>query len=62
MVTVKELKVQARDLGVKGYYKLRKEELIWSIQKAEGNEACFHRIPDCAQQDCAWRQDCLPED
>ena len=61
MATVKELKNLARDLGVKGYYKLCKEDLIWAIQEAEGNDACFHRLPDCGLEDCAWRQDCLPE-
>jgi len=61
MPTVKELKLIARNLKVDNYQKLRKEDLIWAIQLAEGHNACFHRIPDCGIMDCLFRPDCLPE-
>ena len=40
--------------------KMRKAELVRSIQSAEGNEACFEtgRAAACAQDACLWREDC----
>lgn len=49
-------KMQGVDAG-----NLSKTELIRSIQKAEGNPACFE-TPDreeCKQVDCLWREDCI---
>ena len=54
------LKTKAKDMGLRGYSKLKKDELIWAIQVAEGNVACFHRIPDCGINDCLWRVECVP--
>ena len=54
------LKARAKDMGLRGYSKLKKEELIWAIQEAEGNVACFSRIPDCGISECLWRVECMP--
>ncbi len=51
----------AKGLGIKNAAKLRKEELIHTIQLAEGHDDCYGRIPDCGQNDCLFRSDCLPE-
>ena len=59
-ITVKELKVMAKDLGIKPV-NLRKAELIKSIQIAEGNFDCFGTAIDyCDQLDCLFRNDCVP--
>lgn len=41
--------------------KLRKRDLIKSIQIAEGNFDCFAtaRNAECDQQHCLWRDDCF---
>ncbi len=54
------LKSTAKDMGVSGYSKMKKDELIWAIQVAEGNVACFSRIPECGIMECLWRVDCQP--
>jgi hypothetical protein len=40
--------------------KMKKTDLIRSIQADEGNDACFSTgIKDeCGQDDCLWRDDC----
>lgn len=37
-----------------------KEELIRSIQQAEGNSTCFgsNCAKECGQFNCLWREDC----
>lgn len=58
-ITVKELKVMAKDLGV-GTSRLHKGVLIKEIQLAEGNFDCFGTAVDyCDQVDCLFRMDCL---
>jgi hypothetical protein len=59
-LAVTNLKAQAKSLGVKGYSRMSKEQLIWNIQEAEGNAACYGRIPNCGIDDCLWRPDCQP--
>ncbi len=57
-MTVTEIRGRARDLGVKSYSRLRRDELIWAIQRAEGNVDCYRRIANCGVMDCCWRGDC----
>ena len=57
-VTKKELLVKAAGLNLKGVQKLKKEELIHAIQIAEGNDACFTRISNCAVSPCLYRAEC----
>jgi hypothetical protein len=58
-ITVKELKVMAKDLGV-GTSRLHKAELIKEIQRAEGNFDCFGTAEDyCDQTNCLFLSDCL---
>ncbi len=58
-MTIKELKDKAKKLKVSGISKMKKIELIWSIQRAEGNETCFSKIPDCAITNCCFSSDCI---
>lgn len=57
-MTVEQIRQKARLLKIKNYTRLRKEELIWTIQKAEGNADCYQKIKNCGQKDCCWMEDC----
>jgi hypothetical protein len=58
-MTVKEVKAIAKRMGLKTG-RLRKAELINSIQTAEGNIPCFgmERLQYCGEEGCLWRDDC----
>ncbi len=59
-MNLKDVKEIAKQKGIKAS-KMKKEELIRSIQKAEGNFDCFGTAisGECSQNDCLWREDCL---
>ena len=46
-----DIKLKAKALKVKNALKMKKESLIRAIQKSEGHNDCFKRIPDCGQMD-----------
>jgi hypothetical protein len=56
---VLEIRAQAAARGVHAG-KLNKTELIRTIQRVEGNLACFNtgRAAECGQEQCLWREDC----
>jgi hypothetical protein len=59
-MNIAEIKAKAQALGVK-IGKLRKGDLIRSIQSTEGNFPCFETARDyCSQKACCWREACLP--
>ncbi|MGD8372366.1 MAG: hypothetical protein PVG64_07480 [Syntrophobacterales bacterium] len=56
---VKELQIIAKNLGIVTG-KLKKAELIKSIQLAEENFDCFGTAVEyCDQASCLFREDCL---
>ncbi|UCE98938.1 MAG: Rho termination factor N-terminal domain-containing protein [Planctomycetota bacterium] len=56
---VNELKEKAKALGVTPG-KMKKTELIHSIQQAEGNSQCFGKSKgQCVQTDCCFMKDCV---
>lgn len=56
-----DIKEKAKMLGIKPG-KMKKEDLIRAIQEEEGNFPCFgSAMRHCSQEDCCWRDDCLPE-
>ena len=59
IMTVKEIRSIARKMGVKTG-KMKKADLILSIQTAEGNTPCFQtgEANSCGQNNCLWRNDC----
>jgi len=58
-MNIAEIKNRARKLGIIPG-KLKKDELILSIQKAEGNTPCFGTGTEaCPYLNCCWRQDCI---
>jgi len=59
-MTLKQIKEIAKERGVKAG-NMKKENIIRSIQRAEGNFDCFGTASSgyCDQTDCLWRNDCL---
>ncbi|OIO66086.1 MAG: hypothetical protein CO186_08390 [Zetaproteobacteria bacterium CG_4_9_14_3_um_filter_49_83] len=57
-LTKKDLLDLAKGLDLKGISKLKKDELIHSIQIAEGHAPCFLTIENCAVSPCLFRADC----
>lgn len=58
-MTMKDIKAIAKKMGIK-FGKMRKTDLIRSIQIAEGNTPCFQTgVTSCDQENCCWRSDCM---
>lgn len=55
-----EVRSIAKKKGIKTE-KMKKGEIIRSIQRAEGNFDCFGSASsgECTQTECLWRKDCL---
>jgi len=59
-MNMQEVKEKARKLDLHPG-KMKKADLIHTIQSKEGNIPCFQTgIESCDQTDCCWRKDCLP--
>lgn len=55
----KDIKEIAKKMGIR-IGKMKKPELIRSIQTAEGNVPCYAaRGHECDQINCLWREDCI---
>jgi hypothetical protein len=59
-MNMQEIRGIARDMGIKAA-RLRKVDLVRTIQVREGNFSCFATASngDCDQQGCIWRNDCF---
>jgi len=59
-MTLKQVKDMAKTKGIK-VGNMKKENIIRTIQKTEGNFDCFGAAinGECDQADCFWREDCL---
>lgn len=59
-MTLKKIKEIAKEKGIR-VGNMKKENIIRSIQRAEGNFDCFGtaRAGVCDQMNCLWRKDCL---
>jgi len=56
---VKEIKAIANAMDINPG-KLKKADLIKTIQEKEGNNPCFGTSDgSCDQMNCRWRKDCL---
>ncbi len=57
---IAEIRAKAKPLGINPG-KMKKLELIHSIQKAEGNTPCFGKSNNgqCPYTDCCFMDDCL---
>jgi hypothetical protein len=58
-MTVKEILDIARKMGLK-VGKMKKADMVLSIQTAEGNTPCFQTggANSCGQDNCLWKADC----
>ena len=58
-MTIKEIQVVARKMGLKAA-KMKKVELVRTIQEAEENTPCFQTgaASSCGQTNCLWLSDC----
>lgn len=56
---ITDVRERAKEIGLRPG-KMKKDELVREIQKAEGNFACFQTgiLEGCQQFDCCWREDC----
>ena len=59
-MNLKEIKDMAKSQGIK-VGNMKKDNLIKSIQRAEGNFDCFGTAiaGECDQINCLWRGDCM---
>ena len=59
-MTIQEVKKIAKTHGMR-IGNMKKENLIRTIQRAEGNTDCFAtgKANECGQTNCLWLQDCL---
>jgi len=59
-MNLKDIKDMAKSQGIK-VGNMKKENIIRSIQRAEGNFDCFGSAitGECNQMNCIWRGDCL---
>jgi hypothetical protein len=59
-MNLKDIKDMAKSQGLK-VGNMKKENIIRSIQRAEGNFDCFGSAitGECNQMNCIWRGDCL---
>lgn len=58
-MNVKEIKTIAKKMGLQTN-KIKKADMIRSIQAAEGNSPCFQTgVTSCDQENCCWRSDCM---
>lgn len=59
-MNIKEVQAIAQTRGIKAG-KIRKGDLIRTIQREEGNSDCFEseKRHNCDQGNCLWREDCV---
>ncbi len=60
VMKLEEIKEIAKQYNIKAA-KMKKSDLVKTIQQAEGNEQCFDsgKAIQCGQNGCAWREDCV---
>jgi hypothetical protein len=54
-----EIQNMAKGMGI-NIYRMKKTEMIQSIQRAENNNDCYgtERVENCHEDACLWRGDC----
>ena len=57
-----DIQKKAKSMGIKAG-KMKKVDLVRSIQSQEGNYSCFQTSSNgqCSQESCCWREDCLSD-
>jgi len=58
-MNINQVKSKAKKMGIK-VGRMKKSDIIRSIQLKEGNFPCFESaLSYCDQEFCSWREDCL---
>jgi len=57
-ISLDELRDIGRSLGILSVNKFNKNELIRTIQLAEGWDECFGQEHECGDTECVWRTEC----
>lgn len=59
-MNIRDVRDMAKQLGIRTG-KMKKDDLIRTIQRTEGNFDCFGTAfsGECTQSECLWRSDCL---
>ena len=57
---MQEIRVIAKQWGVPYKLGISKQDLIRAIQKKEGYTPCFRRESVCEEEECLWKDDCMP--
>jgi hypothetical protein len=59
-MNLNELRKMAKGMGI-NIYRVKKPDIIHSIQQAESNIPCFgmQRVEYCCEHVCLWRTDCV---
>ena len=59
-MNLNEIRTMAKGMGI-NTNKMKKPEVIRSIQRAENNIECYGtaRVEYCSEDGCSWRGDCL---
>lgn len=57
-MTLKNIRIIAKSMGIRNIHRYRKDNLIRIIQETEGNSPCFKGIYACGETGCLWRHDC----
>lgn len=56
---MQEIRSIAKEMKIKTA-NMKKEDIIRTVQRAEGNDDCFgNGAKKCGQTGCLWREDCL---
>jgi hypothetical protein len=60
---VEEIRGIAKEMGI-GTYRIKKTDLVRTIQREEDNIECYgtERVDICQEEACLWRSDCLSLD
>ena len=60
IMSINEVRKKAKGMGI-NTYRLKKSDIIHSIQRVENNIECFgtQRVDYCCEHDCLWRNDCI---
>ena len=57
---LEEIRGIAKEMGI-GTYRIKKADLVRTIQREENNIECYgtERVDICQEEACLWRSDCL---
>jgi len=60
-MNISEVRERAKQAGVETTARMKKADIIRTIQRMEGNNDCYgsENRMQCQEMECCWRKDCL---